>query len=99
MHVKYRGRCRGRSEHSYTDPMNATEPIDTHEFPPDHEPVEDWQRVERANSAQYNSLVEVDDEEVMACNAMPPPKAGERARPNTTAFAELGTIGSADYGL
>lgn len=41
------------------------EPIDTHAFPLDHEPVEDWQRME----------------------------------PTTTAFAELGTIAGAEYGL
>lgn len=51
--------------------MNATEPIDTHEFPLDHEPIEGWQRVD--DQHHWNST--------------------------TTAFAELGTIAGAEYGL
>ncbi|MCD1286017.1 MULTISPECIES: cupin domain-containing protein [unclassified Brevibacterium] len=47
--------------------MSATEPIDTHDFPLIHDPIEDWQRVEQMDT--------------------------------TTGFAELGTIGSVDYGL
>ncbi|MBM6590789.1 cupin domain-containing protein [Brevibacterium sp. RIT803] len=52
------------------------EPIGTHDLPLEHEPVEDWQRMETADSADGTSV------------------AG-----TTTAFAELGTIAGAEYGL
>lgn len=52
------------------------EPIRTHDFPLDHEPIEDWQRVGATASATDGAA------------------AGA-----TTAFAELGTIAGADYGL
>ncbi|WP_181273942.1 cupin domain-containing protein [Brevibacterium oceani] len=55
--------------------MSAIEPINTHEFPLHHEPIEAWQRV---GSAAANDLAGADV---------------------TTAFAELGSIGGADYGL
>lgn len=61
--------------------MSATEPIDTHEFPLDHEPVENWQRLEPAVSAQEDSPTDRSPNET------------------TTAFAELGTIAGAEYGL
>lgn len=51
--------------------MSATEPIGTYEYPLDHEPIEEWQRVDTSTSA------------------------GEA----TTAFAEIGTIAGAEYGL
>lgn len=35
----------------YTDFMSAMEPISTHDLPLDHEPIEDWQRVETTTSA------------------------------------------------
>lgn len=54
--------------------MSATEPISTHEFPLDHEPIEDWQRMVTTTSASGNGGA-------------------------STAFAELGTIAGADYGL
>lgn len=59
--------------------MNATEPISTHDFPLDHEPIEGWQQVEATASAREPDL------------------AHEHTA--TTAFAELGTIAGADYGL
>ncbi|MGO2035036.1 MAG: cupin domain-containing protein [Brevibacterium sp.] len=30
--------------------MSATEPIETHDFPLTHEPIEDWQRVDKADT-------------------------------------------------
>ena len=54
--------------------MSATEPISTYEFPLDHEPIEDWQRMVTTTSATGS-------------------------RDASTAFAELGTIAGADYGL
>ena len=62
--------------------MSATEPISTHDFPLDHEPIEDWKRVGAAASAT-DSDAGPDDSPADA----------------TTAFAELGTIAGADYGL
>ncbi|WP_231444768.1 cupin domain-containing protein [Brevibacterium zhoupengii] len=55
--------------------MSALEPISTHDFPLEHEPIEDWQRL---------------DDGV--------PTRGRTDNP-TTAFAELGTIAGAEYGL
>ncbi|WP_350270249.1 cupin domain-containing protein [Brevibacterium sp. CBA3109] len=62
--------------------MSAMEPISTDDFPLDHEPIEDWQRVGAATSATDSD-------------------AGSRVSPAdaTTAFAELGSIAGADYGL
>lgn len=65
----------------YTSRMSAMEPIDTREFPLDHEPIDDWQRIE-------------DWQRIDAAAS-----AGETEAPTTTAFAELGTIAGADYGL
>ncbi|WP_193096477.1 cupin domain-containing protein [Brevibacterium sp. FME17] len=59
--------------------MSAAKPIDTREYPLDHEPIEDWQRVDGSAGA---------DEENSAAPDEP-----------TTAFAQLGTITGADYGL
>jgi uncharacterized cupin superfamily protein len=53
--------------------MSAAKRVDTRQYPLDHEPIEDWQRV--------------DDSAVVP--------GGEP----TTAFAQLGTIAGADYGL
>lgn len=54
--------------------MSAMEPISTHDFPLDHERIEEWQGVGSTTSATGNGDA-------------------------TTAFAELGTIAGADYGL
>ncbi|SMX94719.1 hypothetical protein BSP239C_02568 [Brevibacterium sp. 239c] len=59
--------------------MSTTKWIDTDEYPLDHEPIEDWQRVDGSAAAG--------DEDSAA-----------RGEP-TTAFAQLGTIAGADYGL
>ena len=59
--------------------MSATEPINTHEFPLDHEHIEDWQQVAATASAREPGVAHEDT--------------------TTTAFAELGTIAGAEYGL
>ena len=59
--------------------------IRTHDFPLDHEPIEDWQRVGAAASATDGAAAE--------------PSSGASPADATTAVAELGTIAGADYGL
>ena len=59
--------------------MSATEPINTHDFPLDHEHIEDWQQVNATASATETGAAHEDTP--------------------TTAFAQLGTIAGADYGL
>lgn len=59
--------------------MSATEPINTHDFPLDHEHIEDWQQVDATASAREPGVAHEDT--------------------TTTAFAGLGTIAGADYGL
>ncbi|WP_436326863.1 cupin domain-containing protein [Brevibacterium sp. FAM 27836] len=59
--------------------MSAMEPIDTHDLPLSHEPIETWQDLPAAASAG--------------------PRDDEGGRTATTGFAELGTIGGADFGL
>lgn len=89
-----------RSCAGYTDAMNAAEPIDTHEFPLDHEPVEDWQRVEPAASAQDDSVAVRDSHGNSDRTGLGSADGTVGSpEPTTTAFAELGTIAGAEYGL
>ncbi|GAA1819398.1 cupin domain-containing protein [Brevibacterium celere] len=64
--------------------MSATEPIDTTTYPLDHEPIEEWQRLDPAGADASGGEVTTTATEASA---------------TTTAFAELGTIGDVDYGL
>lgn len=67
--------------------MSAMELISTHEFPLDHEPIEDWQRM-------VTTASETDSASRIAGTGA----SGSSTDP-TTGFAELGTIAGADYGL
>jgi uncharacterized cupin superfamily protein len=62
-------------------------PINTHEFPLEHEPIEEWQRVGSSDAG-------------FVAGAGYAAGAGTDASSDvTTAFAELGSIGGADFGL
>lgn len=77
--------------------MSATEPIDTRTFPLEHEPIEDWQRLDPvAENATATGAAAQDGETAGGATDSAP---GEAAAGTTTAFAELGTIGGVDYGL
>ncbi|WP_145996195.1 hypothetical protein [Brevibacterium iodinum] len=66
--------------------MSAMEPIDTHEFPLSHEPIEDWQKVSPASAGGPDAVGSVRLEGATS-------SAGEASV--TTRLAELGTIGGA----
>lgn len=66
------------------------EPINTHECTLSHEPIEEWQTISAASVGGPGADGAVGLEGTAA-------SAGET--PVTTGFAELGTIGGADFGL
>lgn len=66
------------------------EPINTHEFPLSHEPIEERQTIPAASVGGPDAVGSVGQEGATA-------SAGEASV--TTGFAELGTIGGADFGL
>ncbi|MCI4012128.1 cupin domain-containing protein [Brevibacterium sp. ZH18] len=72
--------------------MSAMEPIRTHDFPLDHEPIEDWQRVGATASATDGAAAEPG-------SGASPADATTAFADATTAFTELGSIAGADYGL
>ncbi|WP_260848136.1 cupin domain-containing protein [Brevibacterium aurantiacum] len=72
--------------------MSAMEPIRTQDFALDHEPIEDWQRVDATASA-------TDGEAAVPGSGASLTGPGTATADPTTAFAELGTIAGADYGL
>ncbi len=65
------------------------EPINTHDVPLSHEPIEGWQNVPAASAGGTDTVGSVGSEG-SAASAM---------ESVTTGFAELGTIGGADFGL
>ncbi|MFE1082636.1 cupin domain-containing protein [Brevibacterium sediminis] len=70
--------------------MSAMEPINTREFPLSHEPIEDWQIIPAASAGGPDAVGSVGQDGATS-------SAGEASV--TTGFAELGTIGGADFGL
>ncbi|MCT2357168.1 cupin domain-containing protein [Brevibacterium casei] len=72
--------------------MSAMEPIDTRTLPLEHEPIEDWQRLDPAaeNAAATGGE---------ATGGASDSTSEDPDKGTTTAFAELGTIGGVDYGL
>ncbi|MGO1908108.1 MAG: cupin domain-containing protein [Brevibacterium linens] len=69
--------------------MSAMEPINTHDFPLSHEPVEEWQNVSAASAGEADTVESLESEG----------SAASAKESVTTGFAELGTIGGADFGL
>ncbi|MCU4298560.1 DUF861 domain-containing protein [Brevibacterium permense] len=81
--------------------MSATEPINTHDFPLSHEPVEDWQNVSTASvrGTNWSSSVESEGTAASAEVSEDAVSAEPPVEPVTTGVAELGTIGGAEFGL
>ncbi|WP_434593100.1 cupin domain-containing protein [Brevibacterium sp. 1718] len=88
--------------------MSAMEPINTREFPLSHEPIEDWQIIPAASAGGPDAVGPVGLEGATASAGDSgtsssvelegaTSSAGEASV--TTGFAELGTIGGADFGL
>ncbi|WP_432790540.1 cupin domain-containing protein [Brevibacterium sp. K11IcPPYGO002] len=69
--------------------MSAMEPINTHDVPLSHEPIEEWQNVPSASAGEVDTVGSLESEG----------SAASAKEPVTTGFAELGTIGGADFGL
>lgn len=65
------------------------EPINTHDVPLSHEPIEEWQNVPNAFVGEADTRSGVESEG----------SAASAKESVTTGFAELGTIGGADFGL
>ncbi len=74
---------------AYTGRMSAMEPINTHDVPLSHEPIEEWQNVPAASAGEADTVESLESEG----------SAASAKEPVTTGFAELGTIGGADFGL
>ena len=64
------------------------EPINTHDFPLSHEPVEEWQNVSAASAGEADTVESLESEG----------SAASTKESVTTGFAELGTIGGAQSG-
>ncbi|MEY9259278.1 putative cupin superfamily protein [Brevibacterium epidermidis] len=69
--------------------MSAMEPINTHEFPLSHESIEEWQTIPAASAGEAGTVGSVGQDR----------SAASAVELVTTGFAELGTIGGADFGL
>ncbi|TNM53617.1 cupin domain-containing protein [Brevibacterium sediminis] len=83
------------------------EPINTHVFPLSHEPIEDWQIIPPASAGGPDAVGSVGlegpaasagDSGTSSSVELEGPAASAEASV-TTGFAELGTIGGAEYGL
>ncbi|MGR6090367.1 cupin domain-containing protein [Brevibacterium sp. CSND-B09] len=88
--------------------MSAMEPINTREFPLSHEPIEAWQIIPAASAGGPDAVGSVGQDGSVASvrgantgssvgQEGATASAGEASV--TTGFAELGTIGGADFGL